>query len=148
MNLPAFRRLALAAIFALASAGCESTATRIQKNPDVLAAAPPATQERIRRGEIAIGDTPELVQLAKGRPLRTANLPDGSIEWIYRDHPRNENDYIAAGFRHRVEFDPVTRGNTVIVEPVDPRLYPSLRTHTIHVILRDGHVMAIRVVED
>jgi len=126
----------------LAFAGCTSPATRIRDNPSAFFALDAATQERVRRGEIAVGDTAEIVRLAMGRPLRITDSPDGQT-WVYRDRPRDPNDYITNGFRHRVEFDPVTRGNVVTIEPVDDRLFPNLRSHTIQVSLRGGRVTRI-----
>lgn len=47
---------------------CTSPEKRIRKNQAVFDRFPPEAQERIRRGEIALGDSPNMVQIAKGVP--------------------------------------------------------------------------------
>lgn len=47
---------------------CTSTQRRIEKNQEVFDRFPADVQTRIRRGDIAIGDTPAMVRIAKGRP--------------------------------------------------------------------------------
>jgi outer membrane protein assembly factor BamE (lipoprotein component of BamABCDE complex) len=132
-------------VFALA--GCTSPAIRIRDDPSAFAGLDAATQERVQQGKIAIGDSEAAVRLALGRPRRIDALPDGAV-WFYTDRPRDPNDYITGGFRHRVVFDPVTRTNVVTIEPVDDRLFPYLRTHTIRVSIRNGRVTAVATDED
>lgn len=141
-------RFVIMAAAVLIAEGCSSPASRIESNPAAVAGLDAATQARLRRGEIAVGDGEDLVRVAMGQPLRTHELPGGGIEWLYRDRPRDPNDYVAAGFRHRVEFDPVQRGNITIIEPVDDRLYPQLRTHTIRVAFLNGRVTGVTSQED
>lgn len=75
-------------------AGCASTPeSRIQRNPEAFAQLPPAVQERVRRGQIEIGDTESVVLLALGEPARRMERLDqrtGSSQvWIYaRSAPR------------------------------------------------------------
>jgi hypothetical protein len=47
---------------------CTSPQRRIEKNQEVFNRFPADAQARIRRGEIAIGDSPDMVRIAKGRP--------------------------------------------------------------------------------
>jgi hypothetical protein len=144
------KRVVLLGLAVAALTGCQSPATRIAQNPGALANVDPATEAQIRRGEIAVGFTPEMVRLAMGAPLRIDAARDsgGGETWLYRDRPRNPNDFVRAGYRRRVEFDPVRRSNVIITEPVDDRAFPQLRTHSIYVDFREGRVAAIRSVED
>ena len=128
--------------------GCTSVESRLRENPSAMAGLDEPTVARVRRGEIAVGDSEAVVRLALGRPMRTAPLADGGATWFYRDGPRDPNDYIAGGFRHRVVFDPVTRTNVNTVEPISAHAFPNLRTHLIRVIIRDGRVVDIKVEED
>ncbi len=62
--------LTVLVVLALA-AGCVSTpARRIARHPELFAGYPPAVQAQIRRGEIDIGFTPDMVRLALGEPSR------------------------------------------------------------------------------
>lgn len=51
--------------------GCVSTpAKRIARNPELFASFPPEVQEKVKRGEIALGFDREMVRLALGNPYR------------------------------------------------------------------------------
>ena len=50
------------------SLSCASTEKRIQKNQEVFRQFPPEAQDRIRDGEVAIGDSKDMVRIAKGEP--------------------------------------------------------------------------------
>ncbi|MBI4622102.1 MAG: hypothetical protein HY736_02635 [Verrucomicrobia bacterium] len=131
----------------VATGGCNNATTRLRQNPTVAAALPPEIRQKIERGIIEPGFTPEMVYLALGRPTVPANADvaltrDGT--WIYRDFNRNDRDFIRAGFRRRVVFDPVRRGDVIITEPVDPRLFPHLLEHSLHVTFREGRVVDIQ----
>ncbi len=62
-------RRALAALLAVATlAACAGPEARIRRHKDVFATCPPETQEAIKRGQVQVGMTPEMVQLAAGNP--------------------------------------------------------------------------------
>ena len=69
------------------AAGClSSPERRIQKAPEVFAAFPPDVQAKVRKGEVDIGFTPDMVRLALGGPsrMRTRKTAAGEVEiWIY-----------------------------------------------------------------
>lgn len=143
--------VAAAVVVVLAAAGCNSTAARIRANPALFDSLDAVTQRAIRRGEVRLGFTPEMVQLALGQPTLTAGGMAGTEEdstWIYRDFSRNENDYVIAGHRRRVVFDPVRRGNVIIVEPADPRTDRHRTPSSLHIGFRDGRVIALERVDD
>jgi hypothetical protein len=96
---------------------------------------------------IAVGYTTEQVEQSLGRPLSVVRNGNDEV-WLYRDNPRNPNDYVRGGWRRRVVFDPVRRSNVITYEAVDDRTFPTLRTHTIKVSVRDGRVAAIESTED
>lgn len=135
----------------LASAGCTTTGSRFRAYPATAAALDEKTRAKIQRGVVEPGYTPEMVYLALGKPTTPADglattTRDGT--WVYENFHRNERDFVRAGFRRRVVFDPVRRGDVVVTEPVDPRLYPSLRPHSVHITFRDGHVVEVQRVAE
>lgn len=75
-------------------AGCASTPeSRIRRNPQFFAQLPPQIQERVRHGQIEIGDTEDVVRLALGEPARRVERVDqrsGLTQvWIFaRQAPR------------------------------------------------------------
>jgi hypothetical protein len=83
-------RILMAAIMAagaLAVAGCQSTPEkRIAKNEAAFAAMPADVQAKIRAGEVAVGFTPQQVELAKGkadRVVRRTTAKGEEQSWIY-----------------------------------------------------------------
>jgi len=82
-------RLVLAALaLALAFAGCSTPDSRIEKNSAAFAGYPPAVQAKIRAGEIEVGYTSDMVQLALGKPdrvIRRRTAAGESEVWIYAD---------------------------------------------------------------
>ncbi|MDA3874294.1 MAG: hypothetical protein PF795_10100, partial [Kiritimatiellae bacterium] len=61
-------------------------AKRIQANPEQFESFPSEAQTSIREGQIELGFTPEMVEMAKGRPNRlySRKTTDGEIEiWSY-----------------------------------------------------------------
>lgn len=137
--------------FLAAAIGCNTTGARIRANSAAFDALDPSAQRAIKRGEVQLGFTEDMVELALGKPTQVAGGMAGTDEdatWVYRNFHRNENDYVLAGHRRRVVFDPVRRSNVVIVEPVDPRLHPNLTPHSLHIGFREGRVIAIQRVDE
>lgn len=142
----------LATLLLLATApGCTTAGARIRANPGLWDSLDARTQRAIKRGEVQLGFTEEMVRMALGNPTLAAGGMAGTDEdatWIYRHDHRNPNDYVVAGYRRRVVFDPVRGGNVVITEPVDPRTQRHLTPHSLHIGFRDGRVIAIQRVDD
>jgi hypothetical protein len=87
MKMRMLASVTLAIAVALASGGCRSTPQkRIAKDEAVFAAMTPDVQAKIRAGEVAVGFTPQQVELAKGKPARVVRRTTASGEeqsWIY-----------------------------------------------------------------
>lgn len=68
-------------------AGCATTpADRIEREPAVFARLPVEMQERVRAGQVEIGDPVEAVRLALGEPVQRLNrrTAEGEAEvWVY-----------------------------------------------------------------
>lgn len=136
----------LVALSLLTVAGCNTANTRYQKvNATMMPDA--KTQKQIKRGVIEPGYTPEMVYLALGKPSVPA---DGIVDatrdgtWIYNDFNGTDRDFVRAGFRRRVVFDPSRRTDTVVTEPLDTKAFPNLEPHSLHVTFHDGRVVEIK----
>jgi hypothetical protein len=133
------------AVLSLALTGC---ATR---TPTTATTLEPKIQEKVKRGVVEPGFTPEMVYMALGKPSEPAeNIVDATRDgtWVYQNFHRDDRDFIRAGFRRRVVFDPVKRSDTIVTEPVDPRLFPNLQPHSLHITFRDGRVVEIKRVAE
>ncbi|MDR2863631.1 MAG: hypothetical protein LBV54_07160 [Puniceicoccales bacterium] len=74
---------------ALVLCGCSSFESRAREHNATFTALPTATQERLRSGDVALGDTPEMVYLAWGEPDRKStrkNAAGISEQWLYYQH--------------------------------------------------------------
>lgn len=148
MHRPAL--LAFAGLGLALLAACNTANTRYEKvsatmTPDAK------TQAQIKRGVVEPGYTPEMVYLALGKPtIPSDGIVDATRDgtWIYRDFQGTDRDFVRAGFRRRVVFDPSKRGDVVITEPLDTKAFPNLEPHSLHVTFRDGRVVEIKRVAD
>ncbi len=132
-------------LLAICLSGC------VTPKPTTATTLEPKIQAKVKRGIVEPGYTPEMVYLALGKPTSPKdNLVDATRDgtWVYENFVQNERDFIKAGFRRRVVFDPVKRSDVIVTEPVDPRLFPNLQPHSLHITFRDGRVSEItRVAE-
>jgi hypothetical protein len=74
------------AVCGLLCAGCSTPSHRIHRDPDRFAAFPPDAQALIREGRIDLGFTPDMVEMALGKPTRVLNRRDEQgteIIWSY-----------------------------------------------------------------
>lgn len=136
-------RLLLLSAAAFALAACHQAAGRIRSNPEAFAALDPSTQEKVRAGQVDVGFSPTAVKLALGEPTRRDGDPAREATWLYRRLHQDPNDRMVGAHRRRVVFDPVRRGETVVLEPVDARTAARLAPYSMRVTFRDGRVVAV-----
>ncbi len=83
-------------------AGCATgPSSRIKQDPEVFASFPEEVQDNIRAGEIDIGYTKEMVEMALGRPDRVVTRTSGDREervWIYTRSLRAVGLSVGTGF--------------------------------------------------
>ncbi len=82
-----FSKWMMGAGVAFLLAGCVSTPERrIERNPALFASFPPEAQARVRKGEVAVGFTKDMVRLAIGEPrhvhARTTQAGESEV-WTY-----------------------------------------------------------------
>lgn len=147
------KRQGMAVVLALAPAllalllvggGCATAQERrARRMPEVVGALPEADRERLMAGRIAIGDTPEMVRVAWGRPDRRSRIlrAEGESEvWTWFDY---RSEFVYPAWR---PVSPVwrydRRGRRVFPEIYEPErvLVPVLRGT---VEFRDGEVVAV-----
>ena len=84
--------------------GCTTPETRIRQNPELFASLPSEQQEMIRRGQVAVGFSAEMVRLALGEPDRfsTRTDQDGASEvWHYITYNGPTGSPLYRGWYHR-----------------------------------------------
>ena len=107
----------------------------------------PKIRAKVGKGIIEPGFTPEMVYLALGKPTEPAqSLSDATTNgtWVYHDFHRADAGLVKAGFRSRSVFDPAKNADVIKTEPIDAKVLPNLRSHSLHVTFRDGRVVEIQ----
>ncbi len=137
----------LAGLATLLLAACATPEARIRKNPDLFASFPSEAQELIRQGEVAVGFTRDMVQIALGSPDRiyTRQTAEGTTEiWSYVSHEVRADRQLVDG-RFRVYLPGAgyrTVTDTVWVDVNSRYEYDRLRIE-----FRDGQVYAVERLE-
>jgi hypothetical protein len=148
MNLRHIAPLLL--LVAGALAGCNTTESRIRQKNEVFASLPLADQTRLRRGEVAVGDTGDMVFIALGAPTRhrTHSTAEGSrTEWIYREYHQTYEGSRMVGYRRVVSFDPRTGRRFIHLEPEYASVYREQTEDRFRIIFENGRVSAIEEIK-
>jgi hypothetical protein len=103
-------------------AGCNNFEHRAEQKSATFNALDEATQQRLKQGNIAVGDTPDMVYIALGVPdaKRQRLTSDGrEVIWIYKTYYQDYRGTELVGYRryfvpagpnkYVIHYDPVTR---------------------------------------
>lgn len=140
--------LCLLIVLCAGVSGCASPDYRIKKNPEVFASFPPDVQELVRKGQVNIGFTPPMVEMALGEPDRkyARMTAGGSLEvWSYtstqiksdrqrvqadiryydeRGRSRSGSDWVWVDVNHETEYERIriefTNGAVSAVDTLQP----------------------------
>ena len=126
--------LLTAAVSASLLAGCNTFNSRARQMSGVYDQLPAADQQRLQRGAINVGDTPEMVYIALGNPdeRRDVLTADGNHNtWIYKSYWQQYEGTAWLGYRRIIVPAPSGRGYVIYHEPVTQDVY---RTHVDEVI--------------
>jgi hypothetical protein len=145
MKIPLPVSVLLAVAIAALWAGCNTFEKRAQEKSEVFQSLDAETQDRLHKGTINVGDTPDMVYIALGVPdakkQRIAN--DGrELIWIYKTYYQ---DYVGSelvGYRrYLVPAGP----NRYVVryEPVRRDVYDERSEENMRVTFMNGRVTMI-----
>ncbi len=140
----------LLVVVAVALSGCNTTADRIRQKSEVFASLPPADQARLRKGEVAIGDTGDMVFIALGAPTRhieSTTAKSTRTEWIYREYHQTYEGSRVVGYRRVVSFDPRTGRRFVYLEPDFADVYRERTEDRLRIVFENGRVSAIEEIK-
>jgi len=126
--------------------GCSTVNSRIREKQAVFDTLPPATRAEIRRGQVAVGFTPDMVYMAIGKPDEVRERVDAAgreTVWKYSVYYEVYEGSIRAGYRRWMRWDPRLNAYRIYDEPIDASVYQPVRETYIRVTFRDGKVTAI-----
>ena len=133
-------------LLTLAFVGCDTFDRRSQEKASTFAALAPEEREKLRRGVIEIGNTPDMVYIALGRPdeQRDTTTADGrETVWVYNSYHREYEDNIHTGYRRILIYDPVRRRYNVFFEPLYTDIYSDHTEENIRIVFRNDQVTEI-----
>ncbi len=127
-------------------AGCNSVEKRIRENPEVFLNLEPAEQALIREEKVAIGFTPEMVEIAWGKPdvRETTRTAEGETEtWIWINRQSVYAGRRFAGFSREVFYDEKGGRYRTFSRPVYVNVYRTVESEAARVDFREGEAVAI-----
>lgn len=142
--------LCLAAACALLLGACNSFESRRDEKSYVFDNLDPATQQRLKDGEIRVGDTFDMVYIALGVPdeKRQKSTSKGSqTVWIYASYQSEYRGEAFAGYRRYVVYDRLTHAYRVYHQPVTQSVYEDRVDERFRVTFENGKVTEIETAE-
>ena len=126
---------------ALCIAGCDTFKTRSTEKSETYDALSTATQKRLERGKINVGDTQDMVYIALGHPDETremSNADGAQLTWVYKTYWQQYEGTAWVGW-HRVVVPAANgRGFVVFHEPISQDLYRTRIDEVIRVGFERG----------
>lgn len=138
--------LAAAAAALLFLAGCNSFNSRARQMSAVYDQLPASEQQRLQRGAISVGDTPEMVYIALGTPDErrdTLNADGSHTTWIYRTYWQQYEGTAWLGYRRVIVPAANGRGYVIFHEPVTQDVYRTRVDDVIRVTFANNRVQQV-----
>ncbi|HTJ78317.1 MAG TPA: hypothetical protein VL357_04920 [Rariglobus sp.] len=126
--------------------GCSTFESRAKQKAAVFNTLDTATQERLKTGDIRVGDTMDEVYIALGRPdeKRDKTTADGrTAHWIYKRYWQEYEGEAFVGSRPVYVKNPTTGAVTVYYEPVRQPIYANRSQDRLRIIFQDDRVSVI-----
>ncbi|MDB4385687.1 hypothetical protein N9Z12_06540, partial [Opitutaceae bacterium] len=138
----------LVILLSLMLVGCESITTRIKERSAAFENWTPTTQERIRTGELKVGDNSDMVYIVLGSPDSTEDIPreDGSTLSIW-NYPKLKQQFMSeetVGYEDHSEYNIATGERIHYQVPNRQKVYQNTKITGMQVILRNGLVTSVR----
>jgi hypothetical protein len=138
--------LILAAVVASLVAGCNTFSSRARQMSGVYDQLPASEQQRLQRGAINVGDTPEMVYIALGNPDERRDIltADGTqTVWSYKSYWQQYEGTAWLGYRRVIVPARDGRGYVVFHEPVTQDVYRTHVDETIRVTFANNVVQQV-----
>lgn len=134
------------AILTIALAGCDTFDRRSQERASTFSTLAPEEREKLRRGIIEIGNTPDMVYIALGKPdesRETATAEGREVVWIYNSYHQEYEGNIRTGYRRILVFDPVRNRYVVFYEPLYTDVFSHHTEENIRIVFKNDRVALI-----
>lgn len=142
-----FPFLILLLAFVALLAGCSTFERRAEEKAATFETLSPEEREKLKRGVIELGNTPDMVYIALGRPdqTRETETADKGREtvWIYNRYHQEYEGNIHTGYRRVLLYDPHRKRYVVFYDPVYTDVYSEHQEEHIRIVFRDGKVAMV-----
>lgn len=131
---------------ALALAGCNTFESRAKEKSQVYEALPRDTQQRLKHGQLSIGDTQDMAYIALGYPdeVRDVTTTQGTQTlWIYRTYWQQYEGEAWVGWHRSIVPVRGGRGYMVVHQPVTTDVYRTRVDEVIRVTFDRGVVAMV-----
>jgi len=128
------------------AAGCSTFERRSQEKAATFASLSPAEQEKLRRGVIELGNTPDMVYIALGRPDETKEKTTAAgreTTWIYNSYHEEYEGNVHTGYHRILVFDPGRRRYVVFYQPIYTDIYSEHTEEHIRITFVNDKVTVI-----
>lgn len=136
----------LLAATAIGLTGCNTFKSRAKEKSETFAQLTPDEKHRLKKGDINVGDTPDMVYIALGNPdekrERTERNGASSV-WIYRTYIDEYAGSVWAGYRRVIVPARGGRGYIVYHEPITQDVYRTRVDEVIRVTFANGVVSTV-----
>ena len=126
--------------------GCSTVEKRVEEKSTFFNTLDPQTQTRLKQSIINIGDAPDMVYIALGRPDRIREKATGKghdLTWIYTANWHEYEGSHFAGYRRQAYFDSRAKAWRIYYEPMREEIYLYREEEYMRLIFHDGKVTAI-----
>ena len=133
-------------LLAVLLAGCSTFERRSQEKAATFESLSPEEREKLKRGVIEIGNSPNMVYIALGRPDQTrerATAEGRETIWTYTSYHREYEGQYQTGYRRILLYDPVRKRYTVFYDPIYTDVYSNHTEEHIRIKFVDDKVVEI-----
>lgn len=133
-------------LLALTLAGCDTFNRRSQEKAATFETLSPEEREKLRRGVIEVGNTPDMVYIALGRPDETRETTTEAGRetiWTYNTYYQEYEGNIRTGYRRHLVYDPVRKRYFVYYQPTYTDVYSHHEEEHIRIVFRNDKVAVI-----
>ncbi len=133
-------------LLAVLLGGCSTFERRSQEKAATFESLSPEEREKLKRGVIEIGNNPDMVYIALGRPDQTrerATAEGRETIWTYNSYHREYEGQYQTGYRRILLYDPVRRRYTVFYDPIYTDVYSDHTEEHIRIKFVDDRVVEI-----
>lgn len=135
-----------AALLVLALASCDTFERRSHEKAATFESLSSAERDKLKRGVIEIGNTPEMVYIALGRPdekHESTTAGGNELVWVYNSYHEDYEGNVHTGYRRVLVWDPRLRRYFVFFDPVYTDVYSEHTEENIRIKFKNGKVAEI-----